>query len=72
MGGLSVTGETVFHLEDFPGKPGNQAEQHVEGQPPPLRMGGSASALKQGLKATLLPGRKERGVPYGESRSSPL
>lgn len=31
VGGLSVTEETAFYLEAFPGKSGNQAEHHKSG-----------------------------------------
>lgn len=56
MGGLSVTGEAVFHLENFPGKPGNQAEQHKRGAASTLENGRPHLSPETGIKATLLPG----------------
>lgn len=50
MGGLSVTGEAVFHLENFPGKPGNQAGQHKRGAASTLENGRLHLSLETGIK----------------------
>lgn len=62
VGGLSVTGETVFHLEDFPGKPGNQAEQHERGAASTPENGRLCLSTETGIKGyTPTRSKGERG-----------